>query len=133
MTQEGNLIGFAVRKFRLKYLNFKCQQSERCFFVLFYSFHNSAHVKCEKFRWRQAKSVSGNQALGCDFVTSPLSALEQYCSVPLLKVECSVSDRFLKRSESSLNTFIGAEIAREPRTGKRSFQIRREHCKLYDG
>ena len=33
------------------------------------------------------------------------SAPEQYCSTPLLKVERSVSDRFLKRSESSLNTF----------------------------
>ena len=46
------------------------------------------------------------------------SALEQYCSAPLLKVERSVSDRFLKRSESSLNTFIKAEIAAEPRFGK---------------
>ena len=45
-------------------------------------------------------------------------APEQYCSAPLLKVECSVSDRFLKRSEPSLNTFIGAEIATEPRFGK---------------
>ena len=47
-----------------------------------------------------------------------VSAPEQYCSVPLLKVERSVSDKFLKRSESSLNTFIGAEIATEPRFGK---------------
>ena len=46
------------------------------------------------------------------------SAPEQYCSAPLLKVERSVSDRFLKRSKSSLNTFIGAEIATEPRFGK---------------
>ena len=46
------------------------------------------------------------------------SAPEQYCSAPLLKVERSMSDRFLKRSESSLNTFIGAEIAMEPRFGK---------------
>ena len=44
-----------------------------------------------------------------------VSASEQYCSGPLLKVERSVSDRFLKRSESSLNTSIGAEIATEPR------------------
>ena len=51
-----------------------------------------------------------------------VSAPEQYCSAPLLKVERSVSDRFLKRSESSLNTFIGAEIATEPRFGKLSFQ-----------
>ena len=28
-----------------------------------------------------------------------VSASEQYCSAPLLKVESSVSDRFLKRSE----------------------------------
>ena len=47
---------------KLKYLNFKCEQSERYFFFLFYSFHHSAHVRCEKFRWRQAKSMSGNQA-----------------------------------------------------------------------
>ena len=47
-----------------------------------------------------------------------VSASEQYCSAPLLKVERCVSDRFLKRSESSVNTFIGAEIATEPRFGK---------------
>ena len=47
-----------------------------------------------------------------------VSALEQYCSAPLLKVERSVSDKFLERSESSLNTFIGAEIATVPRFGK---------------
>ena len=35
-----------------------------------------------------------------------------FCSAPLLKVERSVSDRFLKPSESSLNTFIGAELQR---------------------
>ena len=46
------------------------------------------------------------------------SALEQDCSAPLLKVEGSISDRFLKRSESILNSFIGAGIATEPRFGK---------------
>ena len=51
-----------------------------------------------------------------------VSAPEQYCSSPLLKVERSVSDRFLRRSESSLNTFIGAEIATEPRIGKFFFK-----------
>ena len=61
-----------------------------------------------------------------------VSAPEQYCSAPLLKVERSVSDRFLKRSESSLNTFIRAEIATEPRFGKLSFQIKRERCKLHN-
>ena len=62
-----------------------------------------------------------------------VSAPGQYCSAPLLKVERSVSDRFLRRSESSLNTFIGAEIATEPRFGKLSFQIKRERCKLHNG
>ena len=62
-----------------------------------------------------------------------VSAPEQYCSAPLLKVERSVSDRFLRRSESSLNTFIGAEIATEPRIGKLSFQIKRKRCKLHNG
>ena len=53
-----------------------------------------------------------------DAAFEAVSAPEQYCSVPLLKVECSISDRFLKRSESSLNTSIGAEIATELRFGK---------------
>ena len=61
-----------------------------------------------------------------------VSAPEQYCSAPLLKVEHSVSDRFVKRSKSSLNTFIGAEITMEPRFGKRSFQTKREPCKLHN-
>ena len=38
-----------------------------------------------------------------------VSAPEQYCSAQLSKVERSVSDSFLKLSESSLNTFIGAD------------------------
>ena len=51
-------------------------------------------------------------------VFEAVSAPEHCCSAPLLKVERSVSDRFLKRSESSVNTFIGAEIATENRFGK---------------
>ena len=47
-----------------------------------------------------------------------VSAPEQYCSAPPLKVERSISNRFLKRSESSLNNFMGAEIAKESRFGK---------------
>ena len=47
-----------------------------------------------------------------------VSVPEQYCSALVLKVEHSVSDRFLTRSESSLKTFIGAEIATESRFGK---------------
>ena len=39
-------------------------------------------------------------------VFEAVSVPEQYCSDPLLKVERSVSDRFLKRPESSLSTFI---------------------------
>ena len=62
-----------------------------------------------------------------------VSPPEQYYSATLLQVENSVSDRFLKRSESSLNTFIGAEIATEPRFDKLSFQIERERCKLHNG
>ena len=41
-----------------------------------------------------------------------VSAPEQYCSAPLLKVERSVSDRFLRRSESSLNTFMEQKLQR---------------------
>ena len=47
-----------------------------------------------------------------------VSAPEQCCSAPLLKVERSVSAGFLERPESSLNTSIGAEITTEPRIGK---------------
>ena len=47
-----------------------------------------------------------------------VSALEQYCSTPLLKMERSLSDRFLKWSESSVNAFIRAESATEPLFGK---------------
>ena len=53
-----------------------------------------------------------------------VSAPEQYCPALLLKVERSISDRFLRRSESSLNTFVRAEVATEPRFGKLSFQIK---------
>ena len=53
----------------------------------------------------RASVYTGNAAF------EAVSATEQYCSAPLLKVERSVSDRFLRRFESSLNTFIGAEIA----------------------
>ena len=60
----------------------------------------------------RASVHTGNAAFGA------VSAPEQYCSAPLLKVERSVSDRFLKLSESSLNTFIRAEIATEPCFGK---------------
>ena len=51
-------------------------------------------------------------------VFEAVSAMEQCCSAPLLKVERSVSDRFLQRSESGLNTFIGVEVATKSRFGK---------------
>ena len=41
-----------------------------------------------------------------------VSAPEQNCSGPLLKVERFVSDRFLKRSESSLNTLWEQKLQR---------------------
>ena len=41
-----------------------------------------------------------------------VSAPEQNCSAPLLKVERSVSDRFLKRSESSLKTLSEQKLQR---------------------
>ena len=41
-----------------------------------------------------------------------VSAPEQYCSAPLLKVERSVSVRFLRRSESSLNTLSEQKLQR---------------------
>ena len=47
-----------------------------------------------------------------------VSAPEQYCSAPLLKVERSVSDRLLKRCESSLKTLSEQKLQRNPRTGK---------------
>ena len=47
-----------------------------------------------------------------------VSAPEQDRSAPLLKVERSVSDRFLKRSKSSLNIFIGAKNETESCIGK---------------
>ena len=41
-----------------------------------------------------------------------VSAPVQNCSAPLLKVERSVSDRFLKRSESSVNTLSEQKLQR---------------------
>ena len=81
-----------------------------------------------------AESVLDSASVHTRYAASEVvSAPEQYCFAPLLKVERSVSDRFLKRFESSLNTFIGAEVATEPRFGKLSFQIKRERCKLHNG
>ena len=85
-------------------------------------------------KWSIAESVPDRASVHTRNATfEAVSAPEQYCSTPLLQVECSLSDRFLRWSESSLNTFIGAEIATEPCFGKLSFQIKRERCKLNMG
>ena len=66
-----------------------------------------------------AESVTGRASIHTkNAAFETVSAPGQYCSALLLKVERSVSDRFLKQSWSSLNTFIGAEIATEPCLGK---------------
>ena len=77
------------------------------------------------------RSVAESVAYRASFHTrntafEAVSAPEQYYSAPLLKVENSVSDRFLKRSDSNLNTFIGAEIATKLRFDKLSFQIKKK-------
>ena len=61
-------------------------------------------------KWSVAASVpDGASVHPRDAAFKAVSAPEQCCSAPLLKVERSVSDRFLKRS---------AEFATEPRLGK---------------
>ena len=50
-------------------------------------------------------------------------APELYCSTPLLKAERSVSDRFLKRPKSSLDAFIGAKHATEPRIARTAERV----------
>ena len=70
-------------------------------------------------KWSIAESVPDRASVhNKNAAFEAVSAPEQYCSAPLLKVERSGSDRFLKRSESSLNTFIGTAIATEPLFGK---------------
>ena len=48
-------------------------------FALFCSFHYSAHVPRKKFRWRQSKSMSGNQAQCC-------SQIVQHCWIVILSL-----------------------------------------------
>ena len=94
-------------------------------------FKGHVHTVPDSETERLRKCTASVHTRNAGFVA--VSAPEQYCFAPLLKVQHSVSDRFLKRSESSLNTFIGAEIATEPRFGKISFQIKSERCKLHNG
>ena len=62
-----------------------------------------------------------------------VSALEQNCSPPLLKVERSVSDRFLKRSESSVNTLSEQKLQRNLVQVNNLLKSKGGCCKLYDG
>ena len=60
-----------------------------------------------------AESVKDKASVhGRNAAFEAVSAPEQYCSAPLLKVERSVSDRFLKRSESSVNTLSEQKLQR---------------------
>ena len=70
-------------------------------------------------KWSVAESVPDRASVHIkNAAFKAVSASEQYCSAPLLKVERSVSDSLSKRSELSLNIFIGAKIATEPYFGK---------------
>ena len=61
-------------------------------------------------KWSVAESVSDRASVHTR--NAAFEAPEQNCSAPLLKVERSVSDRFLKRSESSLNTLSEQKLQR---------------------
>ena len=75
--------------------------------------------------WSVAESVMDRASVHIrNAVFEAVSFSEHYCSAPLLKVEHSISDRFFQWSKSSLNNFIRAKIATEPRFGRLSFQIK---------
>ena len=42
-------------------------------------FHLAAHVSCENFRWRQAKSVSENQALRIGILSFRIDSRADWC------------------------------------------------------
>ena len=66
-------------------------------------------------KWSVAEAVPDRASVHTQNSTfEAVPAPEQDCSDPLSKVERSVSDRFLKWSESSLNAFIRAKRATEP-------------------
>ena len=70
-------------------------------------------------KWSIAESVPDRTSVHTrNAAFEAVSAPEQYCSAPRLKMERSVSDRFLKQYESNLNPLLGAEIATLPRFGK---------------
>ena len=64
-------------------------------------------------KWSDAESVPDGASVHTrNTAFKAVSAPEQYCSAPLLKVERSVSDRFLRRSGSSLNTLSEQKLQR---------------------
>ena len=64
-------------------------------------------------KWSVSESVLGGASVHTgNAAFEAFSAPEQYCFTPLLKVDCSVSDRVLKQSESSLNTCEGGMFNR---------------------
>ena len=76
------------------------QNRPKAVFTLYWTVKQNA-VNCVSNR---APVHNGNASSGTIFVP------EQDCSAALLKVERIVLDRFLKRSGSSLNTFVGVKI-----------------------
>ena len=70
-------------------------------------------------KWSVAERVPDRASVHTRNATfETVSAPEQDYFTPLLKVERSISNRFLKRSESNLNIFIGTKDAMEPCIGK---------------
>ena len=64
-------------------------------------------------KWSVAENVPDRASVHTrNAAFEAVSAPEQNCSTPLLKVERSVSDRFLKRSESSLNALSEQKLQR---------------------
>ena len=82
------------------------------FTIIATTFSKAMFTLYQIVKWSIAESVLDRASVHTrNAVFEAFSAPEQHCSAPLLKVELSVSDRFLQRSESSVNTFIGAEFA----------------------
>ena len=64
-------------------------------------------------KWSVAESVPDRASVHTGSAAfEAVSAPEQDCSAPLLKAERSISDRFLKRSESSVNTLSEQKLQR---------------------
>ena len=84
------------------------------------------HSKCSS--WESVlQKVTRNTAFQAVY------APEQNYSTLLLKVERSVLDRFLKWSESSLNTLSEQKLQQNLVLVNDLFKIKSEHYELYDG